>query len=409
MSRFPALAHRDFRLYFIGQSISLVGGFAHGVAISWLGYQLTGSVAVLGALGFVQLAPALLVSPVAGLYADRYPRRMLLTVMLTTVALLGVLLAVLTATGWLTATQLMIVAALRGVVFACEIPVRHAFLGDLVRDRSVLPNAVALHSSALNTARFIGPALGGLLIGSLGEAACLMLHPIALMATLIQLQRIRTDDTREPSRAGSSFLSQYLAGWKQAFADRTVAQMLIGVFLLGFGVGPYNSLMPATVAELHGAHPELVGMFLSCAGLGAMTAALSMAARRGAMNLRGLALAGNLSAGLGLVMFCSTSWIPAAVLGMIMVGFGTISQAVSTNITIQQTVSDAMRGRILSIYTAMFMGAMPIGSLVFGQLGQWIGAANAQRVGAALTLAGAALTVWWMRQQAAPPVSSSPD
>jgi predicted MFS family arabinose efflux permease len=127
------------------------------------------------------------------------------------------------------------------------------------------------------------------------------------------------------------------------------------------------------------------------------------------MNLRGLALAGNLSAGLGLVMFCSTSWIPAAVLGMIMVGFGTISQAVSTNITIQQTVSDAMRGRILSIYTAMFMGAMPIGSLVFGQLGQWIGAANAQRVGAALTLAGAALTVWWMRQQAAPPVSSSPD
>jgi len=383
VSRFPALAHRDFRLYFIGQSISLVGGFAHGVAISWLGYQLTGSVAVLGALGFVQLAPALLVSPVAGLYADRYPRRMLLTLMLTTVALLGVLLAVLTATGWLTATQLMIVAALRGVVFACEIPVRHAFLGDLVRDRSVLPNAVALHSSALNTARFIGPALGGLLIGSLGEAACLMLHPIALMATLIQLQRIRTADTREPARAGSSFLSQYLDGWKQAFADRTIA--------------------------LHGAHPELVGMFLSCAGLGAMTAALSMAARRGAMNLRGLALAGNLSAGLGLVIFCSTQWIPAAVLGMIMVGFGTISQAVSTNITIQQSVSDALRGRVLSIYTAMFMGAMPIGSLVFGQLGQWIGAANAQRVGAALTLAGAALTVWWMRQQTAPPVSSSSD
>jgi MFS family permease len=402
MSRFPALAHRDFRLYFIGQSISLVGGFAHGVAISWLGYKLTGSVAVLGALGFVQLAPALIVSPIAGLYADRYPRRRLLTIMLTTVALLGIVLAVLAATGWITATQLMIVAALRGVVFACEIPVRHAFLGDLVRDRSVLPNAVALHSSALNTARFIGPALGGLLIGSLGEAACLMLHPIALLATLIQLQRIRTDDTREPARAGASFLSQYFEGWRHSFSDRTISQMLIGVFLLGFGVGPYNALMPATVAELHGAHPELIGIFLSCAGLGAMSASLSLAARRGTMNLRNLALAGNCAAGLGLLLFCSTAWIPAAIVGMVLVGFGTISQAVSTNITIQQNVTDAMRGRVLSIYTAMFMGAMPIGSLFFGQLGQWIGAANAQRAGALLALSSAALTLWWLRTSAPP-------
>jgi len=396
-SRFPALAHREFRRYFTGQSIALIGGFAHNVAMAWLAYRLTGSVALLGLVGFAQLAPATLVSPVAGLLADRYPRRRLLIGLLAGVALLGVLLAVLTWTDRVSAAGLVAIAAVRGLMFACEIPIRHAFLADLVTDRKALPNAVALHSSALNTARFVGPAIGGVLIGAVGEAACFLLHPLTLTATLVQLSRIRTDESHAHAPPSGSFLRQYLEGWRIAFADPVIARLLVGVFLLGFGVGPYMHLMPAAVAELHGAHPEWVGMFVSCAGFGAMVSAMSLAARRGRGDLLRIANAGNAIAAIGLATFASTRWMPLAVLGMIAVGLGTIAQAVSTNMTIQVRAPDGSRGRVLAIYTAMFIGATPLGALFFGWVGQFAGAANALLAGAVLAGAGAAATAWRAR------------
>ena len=396
MTRFPALAHPQFRRYFIGQSIALTGGFAHNVAMSWLAFRLTGSVAVLGVVGFAQLSPALLISPFAGLLADRYPRRQMLIGLLASVAVMGLVLAALTATDRVDATVLIVAAFLRGVAFAFEIPIRHAFLGDLVSDRLVLPNAVALHSSALNTARFIGPAIGGLLIGWAGEAACFLLHPITLIATLVQLLRIRTAQGRSRKPEGS-FARQYLDGWRHAFADPVISRLLVGVCALGLGVGPYVHLMPAAVAELHGAHPELVGLFISSAGAGAMIAAFSLAAMRGSSHLSRIALAGNVAAAVGLAVFSRTAWMPLAIVGMVLVGLGVISQAVSTNMSIQKRVDDDKRGRVLAIYTAMFIGATPVGSLLFGQLGQWVGASGALLAGAALALAGATLTAWRMR------------
>ncbi len=396
MDRFPALAHLQFRRYFVGQSIALIGGFAHNVAMAWLAYRLTGSVAVLGLVGFAQLIPALIVSPFAGLLADRYPRRQMLIGLLSLVALMGIALAVLTAAGWVNATVLIVAAFLRGLAFAFEIPIRHAFLVDLISDRAVLPNAVALHSTALNTARFIGPAIGGLLIGWIGEAACFLLHPITLLATLVQLVRIRTL-VQPPRPPGGSFFADFLEGWRYAFSDPVIARMLVGVFALGFGVGPYVHLMPAAVAELYGAHPELVGLFISSAGAGAMVAAITLAARRGSSHLSRIALAGNLSAVIGLVAFSRSTWMPLSVAGMVLVGLGVITQAVATNMTIQKRVDDDKRGRVLAIYTAMFIGATPLGSLLFGQIGQWSGAAWALLGGALLALCGALLTAWRMR------------
>lgn len=396
-ARYPALSHPEFRRYFTGQSVALIGSFAHGVGVGWLAYRLTGSVALLGVLGFVQMAPALFVSPIAGLIADRYPRRLLLLGMLSTVAILGLVMAGLTAFDLMTPTLLIVLSALRGLLFSCEVPIRHAFIGDMIRERSLLPNAVALHSTALNGARFVGPAVGGLLVGAFGEAACLALHPVTICATLWQLHRIRTPDAVIQPRSQSSFAQQFVEGWQHAFKDRVIQLMLIGVFLMGFGVGPYSALMPAAVAQLHGEHPELVGLFLSCAGGGAMTAALLLASGQGVQRLQRTALIGNFSAGIGLVLFSAGPWMPTAVLGMVMVGFGTIAQAISTNMTIQTTVHETFRARVLAIYTGLFIGAMPIGSLVFGQLGQWIGAAHALRLGAALALAGGLLTLFRMR------------
>lgn len=396
--RFPALAHRPFRLYFTGQAIALVGGFAHNVGMAWLAFRLTGSVAVLGIVGFAQLAPAFFVSPIAGLLADRYPRRRMLIGLLLITAMLGLLLAVLTAMDRVNTPVLFMIAALRGVAFAFEIPIRHAFLGDLVDDRSALPNAVALHSSALNLARFVGPAIGGLLIGAVGEAACFLLHPLTLTATLVQLARIRTAESHATHARGGSFLREYLEGWRFAFADPLIARLLVGVFLLGFGVGPYVHLMPAAVAELHGAHPEYVGLFISAAGLGAMVAAMTLASRRGRGGLPRIALAGNVAAAAGLALFALSRWMPTSIVGMVLVGLGTIGQAVSTNMTIQSRVPDDKRGRVLSIYTAMFIGATPVGSLFFGWVGQWIGAANALLAGAVVAALGAAITGWSARR-----------
>ena len=396
MTRFPALEHPQFRRYFIGQSIALIGGFAYNVALAWLAFRLTGSVAVLGVVGFASLAPALIVSPFAGLLADRYPRREMLIGLLGFVAVLGIALAALTALGWMNATVLIVVAFLRGMAFAFEIPIRHAFLVDLITDRAVLPNAVALHSTALNTARFIGPAVGGLLIGWGGEAACFLLHPITLTATLIQLLRIRTVP-QPPRKSGGSFFGDFVEGWRYAFNDPVIARMLAGVFALGFGVGPYVHLMPAAVAELFGAHPELVGLFISSAGAGAMIAAITLAARRGSRHLQRIALAGNLSAVIGLAAFSRSSWMPLSIVGMVLVGLGVITQAVTTNMTIQKRVHDDKRGRVMAIYTAMFIGATPLGSLFFGQVGQWTGASGALLGGAMLGLAGALLTAWRMR------------
>ena len=396
--RFPALAHREFRRYFAGQAIALVGGFAHNVALGWLAYRLSGSVALLGLVGFAQLAPAMLVSPLAGLFADRHPRRRMLIGLLSAVAALGLLLAALAWAGLATPGVLIAIAAARGLLFACEIPIRQAFLGDLVGDRAALPNAVALHSSALNAARFVGPAIGGLLIGAAGEAACFLLHPLTLCATLWQLSRIRTAESHARSASGASFGLQYLEGWRFAFADPTIARLLAGVFLLGFGVGPYVHLMPAAVDELHGAHPEWVGLFLSAAGLGAMVAAMSLAARRGRDDLPRIALAGNAIAAIGLATFAASRSMPLALVGMVAVGLGTIAQAVSTNVAIQMSVPDDKRGRVLAIYTAMFIGATPLGSLFFGWVGQWAGAANALLAGATLAAAGAVATAWRARR-----------
>ncbi len=391
MSRFPALRHREFRRYFIGQSIALVGGFAHNVALSWLAFRLTGSTFVLGVVGFATLAPAIVVSPVAGLFADRYPRRKLLLFLLSGVALQCVVLAALTAADAIGAAGLIAIAFVRGLLFSCEIPIRHAFLAELVPDREVLPNAVALHSSALNTARFVGPAVGGLLIATVGEVPCFLLHALTLTATLSQIWRIRVPNLTR-AVADGSFLADYLEGWRYAFSDPVIRRLLAGVFVLGFAVGPYSFLMPAAVAELYGSHPELVGLFLSCAGAGAMVAALSLAARRRTHRLGRIALAGNVAAGLGLLAFSRSGWMPLSVLGMALVGFGTIAQAASTNMSIQKRVDDDKRGRVMAIYTAMFIGATPLGSLAFGRLGQETGAAAAMLVGGVLALAGAAAT-----------------
>jgi MFS family permease len=386
--RFQALSHRNFRLYFIGQSVTLIGGFAHAVALSWLAYRLSQSSAVLGLVGFASTVPALVVSPVAGVFGDRFSRRKLIMTVLGSVMTLNLLTALLVWRQWIDVSGIVAIALVRGVLFAVEIPTRHALLSELVEDRAALPNAVALHSSALNAARFVGPAVGGVLIGAFGEVSCFLLHAATLAVGLGQLARIRTV---RHAHAGSRdpVLAQLSQGVRYAFSHPTIRLLLTALFVVGFTTSPYSHLMPGAVAERHAAHPELVGWFLSSAGLGATAAAVMLAFRRSTRRLPDLILAATVCAGLGLLLFSVSTTLVWSTIGMAMVGFGTIAQASGSNMIIQSVVDEDKRGRVMALYTAMFLGAMPLGSLTLGTLGEAIGAAHALGLGAIGCLAGA--------------------
>jgi MFS family permease len=390
MSRLGALAHRNFRHYFVGQTVSLIGGFAHHVALSWLAWRLTHSAAVLGVVGFASTAPALVISPLAGVLSDRLPRKPLLMAVLSGVLVQCLLITGLMALEFLGPATLVAIALLRGVLLALEIPVRHALIAELVDDRAVLPNAVALHASALNAARFVGPAVGGALIAAAGEVWCFVLNAATLSFALWQIGRIPTRASHGGARSGEPLGRQLQAGLRYAFEHRLIRMLLIALFAVGLTTGPYASLMPGAVAELYSARPELVGLFLSAAGMGALAAALILATRRSTRGVASMTVVASFSAAAGLLLFSLSSWVVLSILGMILVGFGNIAQAAGSSMLIQQHTEDAMRGRVMSIYTAMFVGAMPLGSLAFGLVAEHTGTARAMTCASLLCLAGAA-------------------
>lgn len=388
MARLQALAHPNFRRYFAGQAVSLVGGFAHQVALTWLAYRLTGSAAVLGLVGFASTAPTLVVSPLAGVLADRFPRRQLVMGVLAGVVLQCLVLSLLTWLDRISAAGLIAIALIRGTLFAIEIPVRHALLGELVDDKSALPNAVALHSSALNGARFVGPAIGGALVAWGSEIWCFLLNAATLSVALWQLSRIRTRHVPKPGHAGEPVLAQLRAGFRYTFAHPLIRALLTALFVVGLTIGPYSHLMPGAVADRFEARPELVGLFLSSAGVGALAAALMLASRRSTRGVDLVTVVASACSGLGLLAFSLSSWVPLSMLGIAMVGFGNIAQAAGSNMLIQQSAEDAMRGRVMALYTVMFIGAMPLGSLAIGLLAEAIGTARALTLAAILCLAG---------------------
>jgi MFS family permease len=387
--RFPALAQRDFRLYFIGQAISLIGSFAHHVALGWLAYRLSGSALVLGVVGFAATIPTLFISPFAGLLGDRFARKAVLLVLLSVAAAHCVVLALLTALGWLSVGWIIVLALIRGVIFAAEVPVRHAFIADLIEDRKLLPNAIAVHSSALNLARLIGPAIGGVLIAWMGEALCFALNAATLLVVVAMLIRTRPRAPTATARTGSPW-AQLREGLVYAWASPPIRSLLTAIAVVGVTTAPYAALMPAAVSEILHARPELVGSMLASAGLGSVLAALLLATRTGVRGLARRILVATVCAGGGLALFSFSAWIWLSMLCMAVMGFGIISQAASTNMILQSIVDEDKRARVMSIYTASFIGAAPLGALLIGQLSEWIGTARALGISAAACLAGAA-------------------
>lgn len=381
--------HRNYRLFFAGQLVSLIGTWMQTVAQSWLVYRLTGSPALLGLVGFVSQIPVLLLAPIGGAIADRYHRYSILLMTQTAALALAGLLALLTLMERVQVWEVLVLAGLLGLVNAFDIPARHAFVIEMV-GRDDLPNAIALNSSMFNGARLIGPALAGLLVAVLGEGWCFLLNAASFLAVLGALLAMRLP-ARTPDRVAGKVLSQAVEGLAYVARTGAIRSLLLLLGLSSLTGMSYVVLMPVFADRILSGGPLTLGALMSAAGFGALLAALTLAMRPQLGGISTWIANGALGFGLSLMLFAwsSTFWLSALLL--IGVGYAMMIQMASTNTLVQAMVPDAYRGRAMAAYSMMFMGLAPVGALLAGLVAEHTGAPPAVALGGGACMAGALL------------------
>jgi MFS family permease len=358
-----ALRHRNFQLFFGGQLISLIGTWMDTVAEAWLVYRLTGSSLHLGALGFCSQIPVFLLAPIGGAVADRFRRQRIIIVTQTASMLLAGTLAGVTLTGVVQVWHLYVLAASLGVVNAFDIPARQAFIVEMVT-KDDLMNAIALNSSMFNGARIVGPAIAGILVASIGEGWCFFANAVSYIAVIAGLIMMRVAP-RVIATSGSA-VEQIFEGFRFVRNTPPIRALLLLIGLVSLVAMPYSVLMPIFADKiLHGGAKGL-GYLMGASGVGALCAALTLAARTGVSGLGKWVMGATIGLGASLIAFGSSRsfWLSAAFL--VPVGFSMMLQMASTNTLIQSMVPDHLRGRVMSVYSMMFMGMAPIGSLLAG-------------------------------------------
>ncbi|MGD0567328.1 MAG: MFS transporter [Candidatus Sulfotelmatobacter sp.] len=389
-----ALRHRNFRLFFAGQSISLIGTWMTRVATSWLVYRLTGSALLLGLVGFAGQIPTFLLAPFAGVLVDRLDRRKILVWTQALAGLQSLAMAVLTLAKVINIHEIIWLSALQGLINAFDMPGRQAFLVQMIEDKQDLGNAIALNSSMVNMARLVGPALAGLVIGSVGEGYCFLIDGISYLAVIASLLLMRVT-VAAAVRSQLSMLEQLKDGWTyvSGFAPiRTILLLFALISLMGM---PFMVLMPIFASKvLHGG-PHTLGFLLGASGIGALISAVSLALRK---TVRGLTSMIQISAalfGTGLICFGLSRILVLSLFLMLIVGFGMMQGLAASNTVIQTLVPEDKRGRVMSYYTMAFVGMAPFGSLLAGGLAHRLGAPHAVMITGAFCLAGSA---WFSTQ-----------
>lgn len=389
--RFRALRHRNFRLFWTGQLVSLTGTWMQSVAQGWLLHRLTDSPLMLGLLGFAQFMPVTALSLWAGVIADRVdPRRLLLTTQ--ALALLqAATLATVTTLGIVEPWMVLALALAFGALNAFDLPARQSAVVELVgRDKEDLSNAIALNSAAFNVARIVGPAIAGVLVALLGEQGCFWVNAATYVAVLTGLWLVRIPP-REHVAGGSTFAA-LREGWRYAFGTVPIRNLLVLVAIaagLGF---QYMTLLPEYARTILRVDAGRYGLMVSAFGLGALTAALLMTRRLDRWDLRRNLLVGLVAAGVGQAVFAWSRSLPLTLAMGFVSGFGLILYVASTNTLLQLTTEDRFRGRIMSLYTFMFVGTAPFGAILAGAVAQRFGAPLATSL-CALILLGSALWV----------------
>lgn len=386
-----SLRHRNFRLFFSGQSISLIGSWMQGVALSWLVYRLTHSAFLLGVTGFSSQIPAFFLAPIAGVLADRWNRHMLIIMTQTLAMVQAFILSILVLTHTITIWEIIALSMFLGVITAFDIPIRQSFMIEMIEDKKDLGNAIALNSTMFNGARLLGPSIAGLLIAAVGEGMCFLLNAVSYLAVIASLLLMKIPHSERCNASAHHRLWQEIKeGFNYASGFEPIRVILLMLALIGLMGMPYSVLMPAFAKDILRGNSNTFGFLMGSAGLGALFGAVYLASRKTVVGLGKMIPIAAAVFGIGLIGLCFCRNFVFALGLMALIGFGQIVQMASSNTLLQTIVEDDKRGRIMSFYTIAFMGMTPIGSLMAGSVATHIGTPWTLFIGGMACLAGAA-------------------
>ncbi|SFU82581.1 Predicted arabinose efflux permease, MFS family [Pontibacter akesuensis] len=379
---FRALSSRNYKLFFVGQGISLIGTWMQQIALSWLVYRLTDSVFLLGAVTFSSQIPSFLLGPFAGVLADKFDRHKVLLVTQSLSMLQASTLAVLVLTNTIEIWHVLALSAVLGTINGFDIATRQAFVVELVERREDMSNAIALNSSLFNMARLIGPTVAGLLIAAVGEGICILINALSYIAVLASLLAMRLKPFERVQQQRKVWQS-LKDGFSYAFGFPPIRALIVIVGLLSLFGMPFTVLLPVFARDILHGGANTLGYLMGASGFGALGGALFLAQRKSVEGLGKVIIFTMLLFGLALIAFSFSEMFLLSLVLMLVTGFGMIVTMASCNTLLQTIVDDDKRGRVMSLYATAFMGMAPIGSVLAG--------AVAEDVGVAYTLAGCGL------------------
>jgi len=387
-----AFKYRNYRLFFGGQLVSLIGTWVTTTATSWLVYRLTGNAWYLGVVGFAQQFPAFLLSSAAGIYVDRWNRHRLLLATQTASMTIAFALAGLTLSGHITIESLIVLSVLQGMVNAFDMPCRQAFVVSVIEDKADLGNAIALNSSMFNGARLVGPSVAAAVIAATNEGWCFLIDGISFVAVILALLAMNIDARPVSTRGHAGVVQLFREGWTYAFGFQPVRTIIVLLAVSSLVGVPYTVLMPALAGDvLHGG-PGTFGLLMTAAGFGALVGAGWLASRPSVVGLSQMIPVAAGLFGSGLMALSLSRYVWLSVICMTVTGFGVMVQAATSNTVLQTIVPDDKRGRVMSLFLMAYFGTAPFGSLMAGALSQRIGVPLTLAIGGAACMGG---SIWF--------------
>ena len=372
ITTFDAFKSRNYRLYFAGQSVSLIGTWMQKTAVSWVVYSLTHSKFMLGLSLFASMFPSFVFSFIGGVVSDRYNRyRVLLATQIASM-LQAVFLTLLVLSKHYTVWEILALSSILGVINAFDVPARQSLVNEMVDDKKYLPNALALNSSMVNLSRLIGPAIAGLILEKFGYLFCFGSNALSFVAVIASILMMRLPSLQK-THDEKNILQDIKDGWNYLKQTKSIRFIIIMLALVSLFVLPFSTLIPVYAKDIFKGSASTFGIIDSMIGLGAFGGAIFLASLKSGKNLRKILAVNTILFGAGLVLFSYMHFYPAALFCAMLAGFGMMSQITISNTIIQTTVSQNMRGRMISFYAMAFFGMQPLGGLIVGSVSQWIG------------------------------------
>jgi len=370
---FRALQHRNYRLFFFGQCISLTGTWIQQIAISWLVYTLTKSALLMGIITFAGSIPSLVVSPFAGVFIDRINKYHALVIIQVFFMIEAFILAILTITGIINIWYIIILGVFIGITNAIDMPLRQSFIIQLVEDSRDLGNAISLNSSMFNLARLIGPAIAGVLIALVGEGICFLINAVSYIAVIWALLAMKINSVTVKKTAGINIFQEFNEGFKYVLNSMPIRNIILYMATASFAGMSYMVILPIFAKEIIHGDSQTLGFLMSSSGIGALFGALYLASKKSVSGLEKWICIASLLFGAGLIGLAFTAKVWISLILMLIIGFGTVTVIASCNTLIQHFVDDNKRGRVMSLYTVAFMGTAPFGCLCEGAVANKIG------------------------------------